>query len=86
MDETSLIKLEVTDDGSTEFGTYWKAVMSNFKKIDAYITEFKATIETSISDTLASAKAYSDTNLATAKAYTDSAISTAITGALEATY
>lgn len=75
MEETSLIKLEVTDDGSTEFGTYWKAVMSNFMKIDDYIASFKTTIETSISD-----------NLTAAKAYTDSAIATAITGALEATY
>ena len=86
MDETSLIKLEVTDDGSTEFGTYWKAVMSNFKKIDDFMVAFKSTIETSISDTLASAKEYSDTNLAAAKAYTDSAIATAITSTLEATY
>lgn len=59
MDETSLIRLEVTDDGSTEFGTYWKAVMSNFRKLDAYGTTINNAIETAI---------------ATAKSYTDNAI------------
>jgi hypothetical protein len=63
MDETSLIKLEVTDDGSTEFGTYWKAVMSNFRKLDAYGTTINNAIETAI---------------ATAKAYTDNAIAGAL--------
>lgn len=86
MDETSLIKLKVTDDEYTEFGVYWRAVMTNFRAIDTYIGDLKTALETSASDNLSTAKSYSDTNLATAKSYADSAITTAINGALEATY